>query len=424
MVLGSSTASPLSCTPNVLSNCPIAGDTPLLDDGLARKAGFFSDIHTSRNLQASDMSPQHGEQEARPPIIHSMIAGGLGGTSGDMLMHSLDTVKTRQQGDPHIPPKYTTLGSSYVKIFREEGVRRGLYGGWLPALLGSFPGTVLFFGTYEYSKRQLLDRGVQAHVAYLASGFLGDLAASIVYVPSEVLKTRLQLQGRYNNPFFNSGYNYRGTVDAFRTIVRNEGFSALFYGYKATLYRDLPFSALQFMFYEQGQTWAYKWKQSRSIGWELELLTGAAAGGLAGTITCPLDVVKTRLQTQVHAIEGHAGASHSDSLSAKGQGADLKESHTTPAVGTTKQTSQKRLISTSSPSTHTPRPGAAKLETASVYEGLKVIYRTEGAGGWFRGVGPRAVWTSIQSGCMLFLYQTILRQLGVYFPLEPPEIQV
>ena len=101
-----------------------------------------------------------------------MLAGGLGGTSGDMLMHSLDTVKTRQQGDPHVPPKYTSLGPSYYKILRQEGIRRGLYGGWLPALLGSFPGTVLFFGTYEYSKRHMLSYGVQEHIAYLTSGQL------------------------------------------------------------------------------------------------------------------------------------------------------------------------------------------------------------------------------------------------------------
>lgn len=99
-----------------------------------------------------------------------MIAGGLGGTTGDMLMHSLDTVKTRQQGDPHIPSKYTSLGSSYVTILRQEGVRRGLYSGWAPALLGSFPGTVLFFGTYEFSKRTLIDFGIQPHIAYLTSG--------------------------------------------------------------------------------------------------------------------------------------------------------------------------------------------------------------------------------------------------------------
>ena len=212
-------------------------------------------------------------------------------------------------------------------------------------------------------------------------------------MPSEVLKTRLQLQGRYNNPHFASGYNYRGTVDAARTIVRTEGASALFYGYKATLYRDLPFSALQFMFWEQFHAWARRHKQSRDIGVPLELLTGAAAGGLAGVITCPLDVVKTRLQTQVNP--------------------SAKTSPVPAAV-----TSQRRHISTSSPSTHRPRPGAIALETSSVITGLKVIYRTEGFGGWFRGVGPRGVWTFIQSGCMLFLYQRLLHQLEVVMPVN------
>ncbi|KAM0563335.1 hypothetical protein ACHAPJ_001053 [Fusarium lateritium] len=350
------------------------------------------------NDQKNMTGGQDVESEGRPPYLHAMIAGGIGGSTGDLLMHSLDTVKTRQQGDPHVPSKYTSLGQSYYTIWRQEGIRRGLYGGWIPALGGSFPGTVMFFGTYEWSKRFLIDHGVQQHVSYLTAGFLGDLAASIVYVPSEVLKTRLQLQGRYNNPHFISGYNYRGTIDAARTIVRAEGAPALFYGYKATLYRDLPFSALQFMFWEQFTTWARKYKQSRDIGVSLELLTGAAAGGLAGVITCPLDVVKTRLQTQVNGpTEPRA----------------TKDHHAT---------SQVRHISTSSPSTHRPKPGAIALDTSSVFTGLRVIYRTEGVAGWFRGVGPRGVWTFIQSGCMLFLYQRLLRQLEVMMPSELNEM--
>ncbi|EGX90770.1 mitochondrial carrier protein, putative [Cordyceps militaris CM01] len=347
-------------------------------------------------VSTDSMSPEQDlDIEGRPPYSHAMLAGGIGGAFGDMLMHSLDTVKTRQQGDPNVPSKYRSLTSSYYTILRQEGIRRGLYGGWIPALSGSFPGTVLFFGTYEWSKRFLIDHGLQHHLAYLSAGFLGDLAASIVYVPSEVLKTRLQLQGKYNNPHFNSGYNYRGTVDAARTIVRTEGPAAMFHGYKATLYRDLPFSALQFMFYEQFQTWARQQQQSRDIGVGYELLTGATAGGLAGVITCPLDVVKTRLQTQVNPS------------ALKNTSAHAKDPNP-----------QKRSISTSSPSTHRPRPGAIPLETSSVITGLKVIYRTEGLEGWFRGVGPRGVWTFIQSGCMLFLYQRLLRQFGVWMPVD------
>lgn len=99
-----------------------------------------------------------------------MLAGGIGGTSGDLLMHSIDTVKTRQQGDPHMPPKYGSLPSAYSQIFRQEGFRRGLYSGVTPAFLGSFPGTLIFFGTYEYSKRWMIDTGVNHTLAYLAGG--------------------------------------------------------------------------------------------------------------------------------------------------------------------------------------------------------------------------------------------------------------
>ena len=226
-----------------------------------------------------------------------------------------------------------------------------------------------------------------------------------MYVPSEVLKTRLQLQGRYNNPFFKSGYNYKSTAHAARTIIRQEGFSALFYGYKATILRDLPFSALQFAFYEQGQTWAREWKKSRDIGLPLELLTGAAAGGLSGVITCPLDVVKTRIQTQVNP-SARSNLNQTLGATESGQG----KARTT----TTSLKQQIRKISTSSPSTHTPRPGSINLDTSSLFKGLKLIYKTEGIGGWFRGVGPRFVWTSVQSGCMLVLYQSIKGQLEAY----------
>ncbi|TGO11336.1 hypothetical protein BTUL_0112g00260 [Botrytis tulipae] len=361
-----------------------------------------------RLLGSKVMAQEEVEEEGRPPYLHAMIAGGIGGTTGDLLMHSLDTVKTRQQGDPHVPPKYTKLSSSYSTILRQEGIRRGLYGGWVPALLGSFPGTIIFFGTYEYSKRHLIDNGIPPWLAYLSSGFVADFAASFVYVPSEVLKTRLQLQGRYNNPFFNSGYNYKNTAHAARTIVKQEGFSALFYGYRATIVRDLPFSALQFAFYEQGQTWARRWKESRDIGLPLELLTGAAAGGLAGVITCPLDVVKTRIQTQVISSPESTPKQTSESTKTPSQSTRTKTKPTKPAKPTKHQI---RSISTSSPSTHTPRPGSIILDTSSVPTGLKLIYKTEGITGLFRGVGPRFVWTSTQSSCMLVLYQYILKRL-------------
>lgn len=243
----------------------------------------------------------------------------------------------------------------------------------------------------------------------IVTGFIADFAASFVYVPSEVLKTRLQLQGRYNNPFFNSGYNYKGTLDAARTIVRQEGISALFYGYKATIFRDLPFSALQFAFYEQEQRWARELSKSRDIGIGLEIATAASAGGLAGVITCPLDVVKTRIQTQINPPEAPSAEKTTTHIPSKGS---IPRSSRSPNPQAIHASSQRRPISTSSPNTTLPKADAVKLDTSSVMTGLRLIYRTEGIVGLFRGVGPRAVWTSVQSGTMLVLYQYLLRQMA------------
>lgn len=245
------------------------------------------------------------------------------------------------------------------------------------------------------------------------TGFIADLAASVVYVPSEVLKTRLQLQGRYNNPYFKSGYNYRGTTDAFRTIVRTEGFGAMFSGYKATIFRDLPFSALQFAFYEQEQQWAKSWVGSREIGLPLEIFTAATAGGMAGVLTCPLDVVKTRIQTQQNPDASSQKSSTQASISSKKDNRPHAQhiQHMSSSSSSSSGKTHSRPISTSSPSTSTPQPGAPILHTSSVFTGLRLIYKTEGLAGWFRGVGPRAVWTSVQSGTMLVMYQYLLKKL-------------
>jgi hypothetical protein len=226
-----------------------------------------------------------------------------------------------------------------------------------------------------------------------------------------VLKTRLQLQGRYNNPYFNSGYNYRSTSDALRTIIRQEGFSALFHGYKATIFRDLPFSALQFAFYEQEQRLAKEWVGSRDIGLGLEVLTAATAGGMAGVITCPMDVVKTRIQTQQNPVKPSSASSKTPAEHASTK--ETPRQHTS-GKSTSGLRTHSRPISTGGASTSVRPPGTPRLDTSSFFTGLKMIYHTEGLSGWFRGVGPRGVWTSIQSGTMLVMYQYLLKQLEAW----------
>ncbi|KAG7810636.1 hypothetical protein KL921_003131 [Ogataea angusta] len=308
-------------------------------------------------------APSRAPETYHPRLLHCFLAGGIGGMVGDSLMHSLDTVKTRQQGAPNVA-RYRNTVPAYLTLLREEGLMRGLYGGYGAAMLGSFPSAACFFITYESTKRIAIDEyGLNETFTYLGAGFLGDFVSSIFYVPSEVLKTRLQLQGRYNNTVFRSGYNYTGTFNAISTIIRTEGWQTLFYGYKATLVRDLPFSSLQFVFYEKFRQLAYQLSQRSAdhdpLSLSMELLTGAAAGGLAGTLTTPLDVIKTRMQTQNKNATPH----------------DL-------------------------------------LTSSSILRGLLTVYRNQGVVGLFSGVGPRFIWTSVQSSVMLLLYQFCLRALS------------
>ena len=59
-------------------------------------------------------------------------------------MRSVDTVKTRLQGQPSAnPPKYHNMFHAYGTILREEGVTRGLYSGVAPAMTGSCKSIIL-----------------------------------------------------------------------------------------------------------------------------------------------------------------------------------------------------------------------------------------------------------------------------------------
>lgn len=354
---------------------PIRNDTPIIDP-----PAVFSE---------PSPAPQ-------PPIWHCMLAGLIGGAVGDSLMHSLDTVKTRQQAAPNIPEYRNTL-RAYRTLLVKEGFRKGLYGGYGAAMLGSIPSGAIFFGTYEGIKRLFInDFGLNDTVTHLAAGFLGDLMTSFVYVPLEVLKTRMQLQGRYNNPHFKSAYNYKGLVDAVTTILAHEGWRTFFYGYKATLCRDLPFSALQFAFYEKFRELGFRIQgSSKELSLGLEIATGAAAGGIAGVLTTPLDVFKTRLQTQL------AGSSSSPPSATGHSGS--------PAVTAGAEGSKSGVRPyTTAPSTARP----AILRTLLVVKGLYIVYRTEGIVGLFSGVQARFVWTSVQSSVMLLLYQQTLKELS------------
>ncbi|KAJ3210619.1 hypothetical protein HDU67_005156 [Dinochytrium kinnereticum] len=219
----------------------------------------------------------------------------------------------------------------------------------------------------------MLDEQYNPTLSYLTAASVGDVFASVLYVPSEVVKTRLQLQGRLNSPNSLSNRDYKGSVHALASIYQKRGIRGLYYGWGATLLRDVPYTALQFSIY----------------GDELKLtsvhdmISGGIAGVIAGGLTTPLDVCKTYLMTQKRAVP-------------RAQFLSLDKSTNPLIPGATK------------PLTITvARPAPAPYYTG-VVSAFRGIYFQNGLAGLFAGVGPRMVWTGLQSMMMFVVYENLL----------------
>ncbi|KAK9943742.1 hypothetical protein M0R45_009340 [Rubus argutus] len=117
------------------------------------------------------------------------------------------------------------------------------------------------------------------------AGAIGGAASSIVRVPTEVVKQRMQTA------------QFASAPDAVRLILAKEGFKGLYAGYGSFLLRDLPFDALQFCIYEQLRI-GFKLAARRDLNDPEVAMIGAFSGAITGAITTPLDVIKTRLMVQ------------------------------------------------------------------------------------------------------------------------------
>lgn len=219
------------------------------------------------------------------------LAGGIAGMLSNTALHPLDTIKTVRQADPlHFRGVLPTM----IKITRERGLA-GLYAGIAPALIGSALSSALYFGFYELAKRRLtalLTNGslpsFKRAPLHAVSAVCGNVASSVLFVPKEVVKQRMQ-SGVDSGRFFTAALN----------LIRASGVSGLYAGYKATLLRNIPSTVLRFTLYEEARLiiLATRKARERKLTTYEFLIAGALSGAIASACTTPMDVVKTRLST-------------------------------------------------------------------------------------------------------------------------------
>ena len=120
-------------------------------------------------------------------------------------------------------------------------------------------------------------------LAAAACGASATLAHDFFMTPLDVVKQRLQL-----------GF-YKGVFDCLHKIVKYEGIRALFVSFPTTLLMNIPYGGVMVAANESLKT-VLNPSGERNI--PAFFVSGGAAGGLAALVTNPLDVAKTRLQTQ------------------------------------------------------------------------------------------------------------------------------
>ncbi|XP_066386178.1 folate transporter 1, chloroplastic-like [Miscanthus floridulus] len=249
-------------------------------------------------------SPVAAEAEAW--TWENAAAGAVAGFATVAALHPLDVVRTRFQvsggrGWSEVPPYRNTAHAVYT-ITRSEGPR-GLYAGFYPAVLGSTVSWGLYFFFYNRAKQRYLQRkGDQLHpVHHLISAAEAGALVSMFTNPIWLVKTRLQLQ----TPKHHTS-QYSGFSDALRTILREEGFLALYRGIGPGLLL-VTHGAIQFTAYEELRKAMILFKSTHSRtdnrGGEESLLNsidfavlGAGSKVAAILLTYPYQVIRARLQ--------------------------------------------------------------------------------------------------------------------------------
>ncbi|KNZ71989.1 Putative mitochondrial carrier protein PET8 [Termitomyces sp. J132] len=210
--------------------------------------------------------------DVKPTFLQSLMAGGAAGTSVDLLFFPIDTVKTRLQS---------------AQGFARAGGLSGIYKGVGSVVVGSAPGAAVFFSTYDTMKKHSPLPENLAPLSHMLSASVGEVAACLIRVPTEVIKTRTQTM--------TYGALGKSSLAAAKQVLLNDGWTGFYRGFGSTIMREIPFTSLQFPLYELLKAQLSKQLDRKPLYAHEAAICGSIAGGTAAALTTPLDVLKTRV---------------------------------------------------------------------------------------------------------------------------------
>ncbi|KAK9238117.1 mitochondrial carrier domain-containing protein [Lipomyces kononenkoae] len=190
-------------------------------------------------------------------------------------------------------------------IWRHGGITNFFVGNGLN-VLKIFPESSIKFGSFEASKRILARlegksvNEMSGISSFLAGGIAGTVSQFAVY-PVDTLKFRVQCEAEFSN--------LRGSSllkNTAKNMWRSGGLAAYYKGLALGLGGIFPFAALDLGTFEAMKR-AYIRTRSKQLGVEeddvklgnfLVLTMGAISGSVGASVVYPINVLRTRLQTQ------------------------------------------------------------------------------------------------------------------------------
>jgi len=181
-------------------------------------------------------------------FLTNMASGGLAGAGSLCIVYPLDYARTRLASDVGGGQKtFSGLSDCLIKTARGPSGILGLYNGFGVSVAGIIPYRGVYFGLYD-SLAGLnpfqRDQNVIGILSKFAIAQVTAITAGYASYPFDTIRRRLQMQSE-KPP---SEWLYKGTVDCFWKILKDEGPNAMFKGAGANALRTVG-SALVLVLY-------------------------------------------------------------------------------------------------------------------------------------------------------------------------------
>jgi len=181
-------------------------------------------------------------------FLTNMASGGLAGAGSLCIVYPLDYARTRLASDVGSKQKsFNGLADCLVKTAKGPAGILGLYNGFGVSVAGIIPYRGVYFGMFDSLigiNPYRNDRGAIGLLSKFAIAQVTAITAGYASYPFDTIRRRLQMQSEKPK----SEWMYKGTMDCFWKILREEGTNALFKGAGANALRTVG-SALVLVLY-------------------------------------------------------------------------------------------------------------------------------------------------------------------------------